>query len=1153
MPALKLAEGGVRVASLSDALDLDAPSAYLTANQALVRLLLMQSDADRSAGLRTAGFVSGYRGSPLGGIDQALWRAEAALSARDIRFQPGLNEELAATAVWGSQQAGLYEKARFDGVFSLWYGKGPGVDRAGDAIKHANLAGTAKHGGTLLLAGDDHAAKSSTTAHQSEQALIAAGVPILNPSSIDELLHYGLFGLASSRFSGLWVGLKCLTAVMDSAISWRAAPAPAFVRPTFPDMPAGGLNIRASDSALAQEERLHRWKLPAFLEMARANGLDRATHATADPRLVIVTTGKAWLDTIAALDRLGFDEARRVAAGIAVYKVAVTWPLDSAPILALARRSAELVFVEEKAGLIEDQLLAAWARAGAAPIRFSGKRDPDGKPLFDGWGELDAGSVAAGLDRRLRASGIEPPQALAPRAPVSGAPDLVRAPYFCSGCPHNSSTRLPEGSKAGGGIGCHGLAVWNDAEFTLPFTQMGGEGSNWIGRAPFVEAGHIFQNLGDGTYTHSGVLAVRGAVAARTNITFKLLYNHAVAMTGGQTAEGELSVQAIAAQLVAEGVGQVVVVADDPARYGPGVKWPEGVTVRHRDELGDVQRLLRDIPGVTALIYDQGCATELRRLRKRGLAPAARASVFINDLVCEGCGDCGAVSNCVAIQPLETPQGRKRTIDQTMCNADLSCLKGFCPSFVTISGGEGPVRPVAIPAQSRSTPPTEPALPQIDGVWNILLTGIGGTGVVTQAALLGMAAHLEGKPVRVVDQTGMAQKNGGVTSQVMIAADTAQPLPAAIAAGALDVLIANDLAVAATEAVMQRMSARTRGVANLALVAPGAFTRDRDLRLDGRALLDRVHGAGHAGGFHGVDVTALSRAHLGDSASANVTMLGMAWQQGLIPLAHASIRRAIELNGVAVKRNLEAFEFGRSIIADQLPDATDKAAPPTLDDIMARHALSLTAYQNAGYARQFERWMGEIRLAEQTLSKQALAKQPMGDEPIARAAAASLARLMAYKDEYEVARLLTDPDRLDALRATAGAKGRLRFHLAPPLLARTDPRTGHPRKLSFGAWVIPLLGLLAALKPLRGTALDVFSHTAERRLERDFAADYVTDLLAALAQADATQTEDLVHLAGAPLAVKGFGHVKHAAYLAYCHTRGEIHARLGQPPKGARA
>ncbi len=1130
-----------RPVSLSDALDLDASSAYLTANQALVRLLLMQSDADRAAGLRTAGFVSGYRGSPLGGIDQALWRAEAALSERDIRFQPGLNEELAATAIWGSQQAGLYEKARFDGVFSMWYGKGPGVDRAGDAIKHANLAGTAPHGGTLLLAGDDHAAKSSTTAHQSEQALIAAGVPVLNPATIDEILHYGLFGFAASRFSGLWAGLKCLTAVMDSAISWQGAPLPSFAVPDFPDMPAGGLNIRANDGALAQEERLHRWKLPAFLAMARANGLDRTTHSAADPKVVIVTTGKAWLDTVAALDRLGFDDARRAAAGIAVHKVALVWPLDTAPILALAKTSAELIFVEEKAGLIEDQVLVAWARTGAAPIRFAGKRDPGGAPLFDGWGELDAGTIATGLAARLRANGIEPPRAPASKAGALAAPDLVRAPFFCSGCPHNSSTRLPEGSKTGGGIGCHGLAVWNDAEFTLPFTQMGGEGSNWIGRAPFVEAGHIFQNLGDGTYTHSGVLAVRAAVAARTNITFKLLYNHAVAMTGGQTAEGELSVQAIAGQLAAEGVGRLVVVTDDPGKYGAEVQWPGGVTVRHRDDLGAVQRMLRDIPGVTALIYDQGCATELRRLRKRGRAPAAKASVFINDLVCEGCGDCGAVSNCVAIQPLETPQGRKRAIDQTMCNADLSCLKGFCPSFVTITGAEGGTRPAAVPTQNGATTIAEPQLPVIDGVWTMLLTGIGGTGVVTQAALLGMAAHIEGRPVRVVDQTGMAQKNGGVTSQVMIAADDAQSLPASIAAGALDVLIANDLAVAATGAVIERMSARTRGVANRALVAPGAFTRDRDLRLDSDALFDRVRGAGDAEAFRGADIAALSRAHLGDAASANVTMLGMAWQQGLLPLAHASMLRAIELNGVAVQRNIAAFEFGRAIIADRLFEgAAGEVAAPTLDTIIAAEVRLLTAYQNAAYARRFEDWIDQIRAAERAL----------GGEEVTRAAVPMLARLMAYKDEYEVARLLTDPDRLAALRAAAGPKGRLHFHLAPPLLARTDPRTGHPRKLRFGAWGIPVFRLLAALKLLRGTAFDLFGYTAERRLERGFAADYVADLLGALGKAGAGQRDELVRLAEAPMSVKGFGHVKHAAYLAYRRTRDDIHLSLAAPTKG---
>ena len=1140
----------IRPDTLADVYErLDGP-VFMTGMNALVRSMLVQAERDRRAGIQTAGYVTGYRGSPLGGVDVAMQKAGKHLAARGIRFHPGLNEDLAATAVWGTQQAGLFEKPLQDGVVGVWYGKGPGVDRSGDALKHGNLAGTSRHGGVVVLAGDDHTCKSSTTAHQSEPALIAAGIPVLNPAGVEEVVPYFLAAVAISRFSGLWVSLKCLTDVMDSSATVTPHAGFTLADPEGVAMPEGGLNIRRSDSPIAQESRLIDWKLPAAQAFARANGLDRVTLAPKAKRFGIVTCGKSWLDVQDALHLLGLDEAACADLGIGIYKVAMTWPLVADTARNFAAGFEEVLVVEEKRPLVEDQLRAALydMDPGQRPA-ISGKTAPGGERLLSSSYELDPASIAIALGARLVARGVIAAVPDLPAPSAATASGEKRVTWFYAGCPHNTSTRVPEGSLGSAGIGCHGLAAFNDADTTLPFTQMGAEGLNWVGRAPFVDGIHIFQNLGDGTYNHSGLLAIRAAVGAGVNITYKILFNDAVAMTGGQAHDGGLSVPAIARQVVAEGVVRTAVVSDDPSRHA-GVTFPPGVTLHHRDELHAVQSQMRDTAGVTVIIYDQGCATELRRRRKRGLAPKPDVAVHINPQVCEGCGDCGAQSNCVAIQPQETPLGIRRRIDQSMCNVDLSCLKGFCPSFVTVSGilTEGPkaARP-KLPSAPEVAPPVVPALS--DKPHSILLTGIGGTGIITISALLGMAAHLDGRHVRVVDQTGMAQKNGMVTSHVLIAANRSAPLPSRIGRASADVIIGCDLLGASEpEQLALARAGATRALINADVTTTGRFTRKPDLDLGvavKRARIETQLGRDHV---DYVDVTRLATDLFGDATMTNMLMLGQAWQKGLIPLSFAAIDRAIELNGVAIGTNRAAFAWGRAIAQGLRPGivAALPVAEPASPDLIADLRNRLVAYGGEAGAQRFDALVDRMRQAE-------VAKLGLDANMLTITVARAMHKLLAYKDEYEVARLLTDPDELAAIRARHPAGARLGFHLAPPLLSRTDPRTGHPRKIRFGEWVLPGFRLLAKMRWLRGTMADPFGYTRERRQERRAIRDYealVETIAARLTPDRAAIAQDLLAL---PLSVRGFGHVKDAAReLALARER-DLMARFTAEQPGAGA
>ena len=1130
----------LQAVSLDDKYALERGRVYLTGTQALVRLPMMQRQRDLAAGLNTAAFVTGYRGSPLGGVDQQMARASQFLQKHHIHFQAGVNEDLAATAIWGTQQNDLFGDCNYDGVFALWYAKGPGVDRSGDVLRHGNMAGASKHGGVLLLAGDDHTAKSSTTAHQCELTFMDLMIPVLNPAGVQEFLDMGLYGWAMSRYSGCWVGFKTIGETVDSSASVDVDPARnQIILPEDYEMPPGGLGIRWPDTPLEQEERLHRHKIYAALAFARANKLDKQVIGNGKRRFGIITAGKAYLDVRQALDDLGIDQQRAEEIGLAVYKVGMSWPLEREGIRKFAEGLEEILVVEEKRAIIENQVkeqLYNW-RADARP-RIVGKFDEEREWLLPSIGELTPARIARtiakriarfhsseDIDQRLRFLAEKEKAMEARQAP------MARVPYFCSGCPHNSSTKVPEGSRALAGIGCHYMVQWMDRH-TETYTQMGGEGVTWVGQAPFSKTKHVFANLGDGTYFHSGLLAIRAAIGAGVNITYKILYNDAVAMTGGQQVDGPLDPAMITRQVAAEGVQRIVVVTDEPEKYPLGVNWAPGVTVEHRDHLDRVQKDLRETPGVTVLLYDQTCAAEKRRRRKRGRYPDPPKRAFINELVCEGCGDCSVQSNCVSVIPVESEFGRKRAIDQSSCNKDFSCVKGFCPSFVTVHGGK--IRKQQTDGTTRGGAEAlwealpEPQVPALDAPFGIVVTGVGGTGVVTIGALLGMAAHIEGRGCSVLDMAGLAQKGGAVVSHVRLA-PTPQDIHAVrISAGAARLVLGCDLVVASGYEALAKMAAgRTRAVINNHQVMTGDFTRNPDLAFPGAEMERLIAEATGPGGADFLDATRIATALLGDSIATNLFMLGYAWQKGLVPLSAEAFEKAIELNGVAVEANKAAFLWGRRAAHDLA--AVEKAVAPqqephshhlsqSLDEMIARRADFLTAYQNAAYAGRYKALVEKARAAE--------ADKTPGFTGLAEAVARYYFKLLAVKDEYEVARLYSGPEFRRGLREQFAGDYKLSFHLAPPLFAQRDPDTGHLQKQEFGAWLLPVLKGLAKLKGLRGTPFDIFGYSAERRMERKLIADYEALLDEVLAGLTPDTHALAVELASVPEKIRGFGHVK---------------------------
>ena len=1145
---------------LADNLAAPGGVVFLTGTQALIRLPLMQAARDAGFGLKSQGFISGYRGSPLGMVDQQAWKAGKQLEAAGVKFLPAINEELGATAVLGTQRVESDPERTAEGVYAMWYGKGPGVDRAGDALKHGNAYGSSPHGGVLVIAGDDHGCVSSSMPHQSDAAMQSWHMPFVAPANVAEYLEFGLYGWALSRFSGNWVGLTALSEVVESGstvdldetnarvAAWKGAreveSATRFVRP------ADGLHYRWPDlPSLKIEERLHA-KLDAVRAFARINSIDREIVAANAATVGIVTCGKAHFDLLEVFRRLDISLDALAAAGIRLYKIGLAYPVETTRIDAFAQGLEEILVVEEKAGLVEQQLRDLFYNRAVRPA-IVGKRDAAGRPLISELGELRPSRlieiVAAWLaqrfpqlDRRALVVDFTLPSLL------SNAGDSVkRVPYFCAGCPHNTSTKVPEGSRAQAGIGCHFMASWMDRD-TEGLIQMGGEGVDWVSHAMFTKVPHVFQNLGDGTYYHSGYLAVRQAIAANANITYKILFNDAVAMTGGQPVDGTITVDGIARQVEAEGATKVVVLSDDITKYDAvRAKFPAGTEFFDRAELDAVQRRLREMKGVTILIYEQTCAAEKRRRRKKGelVDPARR--LFINDRVCEGCGDCSVQSNCVAVVPLETELGRKRKIDQSSCNKDYSCAKGFCPSFVGVIGGRPKKRPGALAgAGAARFDALVEKLPQPpehawSGPYDLLVTGVGGTGVVTVGAVIAMAAHLEAHSASVLDFMGFAQKGGSVLSFVRLAQDKAALNQVRIDAQQADAVLACDVVVAASADALQTVRrGRTRVLANTHEIPVAESLSNPDASLKVEALLEKIEYAAGEERVETMDAQALAEEFLGDSIVSNIIAMGYAWQRGLVPVGLAAMTRAIQLNGVAVESNLRAFSLGRLAAAD--PEATrellhdpDPATlkEETLDALVARSAALLTAYQNARYADRYLAVVNRVRMRE-------LALQGEGSAwPLTRAVAENLRKLMAYKDEYEVARLYTDGEFVTKLLDQFEGEGptrrfTLEFYMAPPALMK--PKTGTPKapkKVRFGPWLMPLLHVLARGKALRGTAFDPFGRTEERRLERRLIDEYVArvdELLGGLAPA--TQAV-AVAIASVPRSIRGYGHVKLASLV----------------------
>ncbi|MFL5251377.1 MAG: indolepyruvate ferredoxin oxidoreductase family protein [Rhodopila sp.] len=1096
--------------------DLDRP-VLLTGIQALLRLLLEQHRLDHAAGLHTAAFVSGYRGSPLGMLDRELWLQKKLMAAHDIRFEPGVNEDLAATMIYGTQELDAFPGAKYDGVYGMWYGKGPGVDRSGDALHCANMAGTHKHGGVLAIAGDDHGAHSSTYPHQTEYVFQNCFIPVLNPASVQDVLDLGLAGYAMSRYAGVWVAMKTTAETMEQA-STAIVPSSRFFTTLDLALPPYGLNfdhtLKFPADRAELERRMLEERMPAVLAWARANRLDRLTSGGRDATIGLVTVGKAHEDTLHALRRMGLENHPQ----IAVYKIAMTWPLETDGLREFAHGKRAILVIEEKRGFVESQIRDALYHlpAGDRP-EVSGKTDPRGQPLLSPLMELSPEIVSGGLAAFLGKAGLNLPAPPAPIAAERPAGLLRRIPAFCAGCPHATSTKLPDGSFASAGIGCHFMAM-DDGPQTRTFTHMGGEGAPFVGLASFTEVKHMFANLGDGTYQHSGSLAIRQAVAANARITYKLLFNDAVAMTGGQPAEGTPTVPRIAAQLAAEGVKRIAVVADEEDRLPPASALPPGVTRHTREELDVVQKSLRDYDGPSVLIYDQVCATEKRRRRKRGSMAQPTRHVVINEAVCENCGDCSVQSNCIAIEPVETEFGRKRRINPTSCNVDLSCLKGFCPSFVSQAGPPA-ARDADTHWQAKEADLAgglpQPVVPPL-GVWRGLFAGIGGGGIVTSGAILAMAAHLEGRAVKTLDFTGLAQKNGAVVAHVQIAADEAALDVVRIPLGTADLMLAADMAVGCQPGVLERNAKATAVIGNLDLAATAEFKRDAGLSIDAalhRRTIEKVTDPGRSVWLYGVR---LAERLFGNAQAMNTMLLGLAWQRGLVPVHEGAILRAIELNGAAVTLNKRAFLWGRILaeqpgLIDQILHGVTEGPPKDLNALIAHRAEALTAYQSERYAARYR------RLIQPVIDRETAVLGAPGR--LSRAAAEGLYRVMAYKDEYEVARLHA--------AATYGEKPA--FHMSPPLISGIDKTTGRRRKIAVPGWLgLPLFRVMQHGKALRGTAFDPFGYQAERRQEVALIRQYEADLQTILDKLSPANLDTAVALAELPDQIRGFGPVKDA-------------------------
>ena len=1116
---------------------------YLTGMQALVRLPIQQRLRDAAASLNTGGYISGYRGSPLGRYDIELWRAAAQLKQHNIVFRPGLNEDLAATAIWGAQYLNSFPGATVDGVFGIWYGKGPGVDRSGDALRHANFTGASPKGGAIALAGDDHGAKSSTAVNFSDTSFIAVGMPVIYPSNTQELLDFGLHGIAMSRFSGCWVGMKVVTDVAEGGSTVYVGPErPQIVIPERPSNPPGGLGARTIDAPVAQEERLYHHKLPAALAYARANGLNRIIREGDDARIGVVAAGKAWQDLLQALGNLGLSD-NGGALGLRLLKVGMVWPLDPVIVRDFARGLDLIVVIEEKRPLLEDQIRSILYGDPRAP-RIVGKYfdglafDPSpGVQAIPNFGEISpelvAGVLVKAISRHDPNCALSAPEA--PGAALSNRPAPARSPGFCAGCPHNRSTPVPEGSRALAGIGCHWMATLVNPQQTATASHMGGEGTMWLGQQPFTRQDHVFANIGDGTYAHSGSLAIRQAIAADVPITYKILFNGFVSMTGGQPIEGGMTPLQILGELAAEGVKKMALVADEPERYA-GISLPPGVSLRHRDAMDATQREFREYKGVSVILYDQPCATERRRLRKRGKWADPAIRTFIHPEVCEGCGDCGRVSNCMAIEPLETEFGRKRRINQSSCNKDFSCVDGFCPSFVTVHGGQLR-KPEAAAPLSRYLPPVpEPVLPDIGERFSVLVAGIGGSGVVTISQTIAIAAYLDGLYSSNLDLTGLSQKYGAVTAHVRIAHEPDALHATRIAAGEADALIGCDLIVTAGDESLSKLTRdKTSAVISADLTPTADFARNPDWNLDADLLIERLKNALGDKALI-LDAQRLAAALLGDPIASNMFMLGAAWQRGLVPIRREAIERAIELNGVAIDANKQAFEWGRRAAHDPASVETlvgfdDPAdGPPSLDAVINRRVAHLKDYRDAAYAARYREFVERVRAAERNAG--------LG-EALTTAVARAYYKLLAAKDEWEVARLFAAPEFQQALAHEFEGSYRLHFHIGAWPFARLDPASGRMKKGEVGPWAMTAFRAMARLKFLRGTWLDPFRLSDERKLERRLIAQFEADVADLTQRLTPASHPIAVRVVGAYKSIRGYGHVKEASAAKAAKTRAD--------------
>ena len=1126
----------VKEPRLSDRFDLTCPNVLLNGTQALVRLVLEQASRDSAAGLNTAGYITGYRGSPLGALDMQMERAGPLLQAANVNFSAAINEDLAATALWGAQQAELRGEGLHDGVFGLWYGKGPGVDRSGDALRHANMAGTSRFGGVLMALGDDHTGESSTTLHQSEFALVDARIPVLSPAGVQEILDFGILGFALSRFSGNWVGLKCIketvesTAVVNGSLDRLATCVPDF------DMPEGGLNIRLIDTPRDQEARVIDHRVRAAEAFWRANRVDRRVLGKPGSRIGLISAGKSWLDLTHSLELLGIGRSEAEALGLTTYKVGMVWPLESAGLRDWAEGLDLIIVVEEKRKLLEIQIrdIVSEIPGGA---RVIGRRDGSGVELFPSKYALDPVRIASGIGNALAAEGRLPERVASRLQSLQRMPaeanlgDIaVRLPYFCSGCPHNTSTRIPEGSRAYAGIGCHYMVQWMNRD-TVGFTHMGGEGANWIGEAPFSSREHVFQNIGDGTYNHSGIMAIRAAVAAKVNMTYKILFNDAVAMTGGQGNDGGLTAGRVAHELAAMGVNSIALVYDDK-EFVDFASFPSGIERHGRSELDSVQRRFRKVKGVSAIIYLQTCAAEKRRRRKRGTFPESDTRIFINTDVCEGCGDCGIQSNCVSLIPVDTEFGTKRAIDQSSCNMDFSCIKGFCPSFVSVKGAQ-PRRRDAVDFTASDMPEAE--LPGIDGTYNVIITGVGGTGVVTLGAVLTMAAFLDGKGAAMIEMAGLAQKGGAVCIHCRIAEKPEDISAIRVSVGEADCLIGGDLVVAAGADILATAKrGRTGASVNGHETITGEFTRNPEFRIPGEQLRQRIAAVCGEDRSDILDAFALAERILGDSIFSNMIVLGHAWQKGRLPITAGSLMKAIELNGAAVERNKAALELGRwaALHTEEAAALLRKSEPEVqargtdADALRERH---LVEHTGEGLARRWRRLLGRC-----------------ADPELREAVAEGYHKLLAVKDEYEVARLHLATE--TKAREEFGGNIRLTFHLAPPLLSRTGV-DGRPEKREFGPWVLKLFRILAGMKRLRSTVLDPFRFSRDRMMQAEFLKTYERDMEEVLQSLNDANRDAAIELARLPLAVKGFGPVWEENYTAAMRRRDDILAELRSAPE----